>query len=69
MPPMPIEYKNRSGNTSSDASAPATVNELYSTVRPAVCSVRLNRHIGVGSTGELLAVAREHEQAVVDPQT
>ena len=40
MPPIPIEYRNLSGNTSSEASAPATVSELYSTVRPAVCSVR-----------------------------
>jgi hypothetical protein len=39
-PPMPIEYRNRIGKTSSEASAAATVSELKSTVRPAVRSVR-----------------------------
>ena len=39
-PPIPIEYRNRCGKTSSEASAPATVIELNSTVRPAVFIVR-----------------------------
>ena len=39
-PPIPIEYRNRCGKTTSDASAPATVSELNRTVRPAVAIVR-----------------------------
>ena len=39
-PPIPIEYRNFIGIASIDAAAPATASELYSTVRPAVCSVR-----------------------------
>ena len=39
-PPIPIEYRNRCGNTVSDASAAATVTDENSTVRPAVASVR-----------------------------
>ena len=39
-PAIPIEYRKRCGNTRSEASAPATVIELKSTVRPAVARVR-----------------------------
>ena len=38
-PPTPIEYRNRSGNTSIAAIAAATVTEENSTVRPAVRTV------------------------------
>ena len=40
-PPTPIEYRNFMGITSIEAAAPATASELYSTVRPAVRSVRV----------------------------
>ena len=40
VPPIPIEYRKRCGNTSREASAAATVSELNSTVRPAVAIVR-----------------------------
>ena len=64
-PPIAIERRNPSGNTSSDANAAATVTALNATVRPAVCTVvrsasrRLAAH-------ELLAVAGDEQQAVVD---
>jgi hypothetical protein len=39
-PPMPIEYRIRSGNTSRLNIAAATVRLLKNTVLPTVCSVR-----------------------------
>ncbi len=67
-PPTPIEYRKRCGKTSSEASAPATVSELKSTVRPAVAIVRrIAVRPGTG-LGDLLAISRDHEEAVVDRQ-
>ena len=64
---MPIEYRNRCGKIVSDAIAAATVTELNTIVRPEVCNVRRS-----ASTPKprrrLLAIARDHEQAVVDRQ-
>ena len=40
IPPIPIEYRNRCGNTNSEASAAITVSEEKATVRPAVTIVR-----------------------------
>ena len=68
IPPMPIERRKPSGKTSSEAIAAATVRALNSTVRPAVCSVRAIASRPGPVRGELLAVARHHEQAVVDGQ-
>ena len=65
IPPIAIERRNPSGNTSSDAKAAATVTALNATVRPAVASVVRSAASGSGLR-ELLAVAREEQQAVVD---
>ena len=63
-PPIAIERRNASGKTSSDAKAAATVTALNATVLPAVATVV--RSAACGSDRELLAVAREQQQAVVD---
>ena len=65
MPPIAIERRNASGKTSSDANAAATVTALNATVRPAVATVVRSASCGSDSR-ELLAVAREKQQAVVD---
>ena len=67
-PAIPIEYRNRCGKIASDAIAAATVSELNRIVRPEVSSVRRSALTPKPLDGRLLAVARDHEQAVVDRQ-
>ena len=68
IPPIPIDCRKPSGKTSSDAIAAAIVSALKSTVRPAVASVRAMASAAPARHGQLLAVARDDEQAVVDGQ-
>jgi hypothetical protein len=52
-PPIPIENRKRCGNTSSDASAAATISAEKATVRPAVRRVR----VSAGRPGPSLAIS------------
>ena len=65
-PAMPIEYRNRCGKIVSDAIAAATVSELNRIVRPEVSSVRRSASTPKPCDRRLLAIAGDHEQAVVD---
>ena len=67
-PAIPIEYRNRCGKIVSDAIAAAIVSELNTIVRPAVWSVRFSASGPKPNSRRLLAVAGDHEQAVVDRQ-
>ena len=67
-PAIPIERRNPSGKTASVAIAAPTVTELKATVRPAVRIVSRTASGARATPGQLLAVAGNEQQAVVDPE-
>ena len=64
---MPIDFRKPCGKSVSVMSAAATVAAEKATVRPAVAIV-VRIAPGVGARPQLLAVARDEEQRVVDRQ-